>query len=191
MVCTFRYSYFWQDIHLVSKRWVDLQQAIILANGCVEIVAPLVIGQIELSPGRGQEYTPMLPVGLVQGRRRVLGGQVLNGGRRINDASIEEDPTGLPDVPCPALVICRCGSQSTARKLDWVEPRQSGATALQFVLDDPAAWFRHDSVATPAELGQQRRLPSARTSRDHDKSFAEGARHWSAAVSHLIYLCVW
>jgi hypothetical protein len=62
---------------------------------------------------------------------------------------------------------------------------------LQLLLDNPAAWFSHDSVATPAELGQQRRLPSARTSGDHDKSFAEGARHWSAAVGHLIYLCVW
>ena len=51
----------------------------ILRNRCVEIVAPFVIIQIKLSPGWGQEYTPMIPMGLIQHGQSVLGGQVLNG----------------------------------------------------------------------------------------------------------------
>jgi hypothetical protein len=39
-----------------------------------------------------------------------------------------------------------------------------------------------------AELGQQPRLPSAGTSGDYDKSFADGVCGLSAAVGHLIYL---
>src|ERR1700758_2703365 len=95
-----------------------------------------------------------------------------------------------PGAPPPAPVICHCDSQSPARKLDWVEPRQSRASALQFVSDDPAAWFRHDRIPALAELGQQRRLPSAGTSGDHDKSFADGVCGFSAAVGHLMYLCM-
>jgi hypothetical protein len=56
---------------------------------------------------------------------------------------------------------------------------------LQFLLDNPAAGLLYDGVPTAAELGEQRRFASARTSGDHDKWFARGVRRGSAAVRHL------
>jgi hypothetical protein len=45
-------------------------------------------------------------------------------------------------------------------------------------------------MPTTPQLGQQRRFTSARTSRDHDKSFARGARRGFAAARHLAAVLV-
>jgi hypothetical protein len=51
-----------------------------------------------------------------------------------------------------------------------VDPRERGAAAFQFVLDDPPATLLHNGVAPPAKLGEQRGFAATRAPGDYDET---------------------
>ena len=107
---------------------------------------------IDLGPGRRQKYPPMVTVGLTEFLKQRLACQMLKAGCRIDQASIEENPTGRGDRRRP---VRTCHREGATQKGCPVHPRQSQAIARQLFFDDPPSRFVHDSVAASAELGEQ------------------------------------
>ena len=78
---------------------------------------------------------------------------VLESGSRIDQASIEEDPTGLTARFRNVVERQRDG---TPYEGDCIHPWQRTTIAEQFLLDDTPPRFFHRGIAAPSELRQQR-----------------------------------
>ena len=94
----------------------------------------------------------MISVRLRQGCKGRLACQTLKGGCGIDQASVEEDPAGCGAVR-GAVGESEC--DGSASEGEWIDPRQGGSIAEQFLVDDPAAGFFHCHVATACEFGEQ------------------------------------
>src|SRR5580698_6762940 len=125
-VSALRHTNLRYDRHLITEGWVQQQQPLILGDGRIEIMAPLLVSHINFGPRRRQKYVVTITTGSSGRVHRRLTGQVLKGGRRIEQAPVKEHPSGPSGR---GGTISEREFNGTPREGDLVHPRQHQTVA--------------------------------------------------------------
>jgi hypothetical protein len=112
-------------------------------------------------------------------RRGGLASEVFEGDGGVDEAAVEEDPSGVSGRGFP---IRDGDSNRPAGEGDGVGPGEGGAAGFELFFDNAPPRLLHDRVPAPRQLRQQGGFAPARAAGDHHEPV-----HWLSLVPAAIH----